>query len=211
MHTVTWPASSAVWAGMHRTRATSGAASRVSSSKSSAVTARLRVRSISGPRTRASSTDSASTPPAAGWRFVTPRTNGIDDLSVRIERPATLPPAAAADGVVADADRRPRRRDRAVRTDRPVLEPHERRELDLARGGVEDHDLVARAAVGERVDQLPLLPALVGADLDHRRSDPWATSGPLASRKRWPGCPLDSPTCSRRRSRRAPTRPCRRP
>ena len=91
MQIVTWPASSAVAAGMHRTRAISGAASRVSSSKSSAVTARLRVRSISGPRMRASSTDSASTPPVAPCRFVTDRTKGIDVLSVRIAWAGTLP------------------------------------------------------------------------------------------------------------------------
>ena len=59
-----------------QTRAASGATSCASCSKSSAVTARPRERSSSGPRALASSRVSASAPPTAGARFSTRETYG---------------------------------------------------------------------------------------------------------------------------------------
>ena len=106
---------------------------------------------------------------ATGRRMAVGHT--ADERDRRLERadraPRDVAAVATADGVVANADRR----DCAG-----GIAPYERIEpsssrtsganSSLARGGIEDHDLVARTAVGERVDQRPLLPALVGADLD---------------------------------------------
>src|SRR6266508_3285623 len=76
--------------GRHRARATPGAASMVSRSKSCAVTARWPPRRYSGPRTRAFSTDSASTPPLAGSRLRTDSTDlsPVDGLGFPIGLPA---------------------------------------------------------------------------------------------------------------------------
>ena len=77
--------------GRHRARATDGAASSVSRSKSWTVTARCPVRSDSGPRIFAFSTVSASTPPRAESRFSTRPTNGMEVLSTVSVPAPTLP------------------------------------------------------------------------------------------------------------------------
>jgi hypothetical protein len=77
--------------GRQRARATFGAASRVSRSTSSAVTARRPPRSSSGPRIFAFSTVSASTPPTLASRLVTEATNGIEVCSTVSRSAATLP------------------------------------------------------------------------------------------------------------------------
>ena len=80
------------------TRAASGATSRASWTKSSAVTARPRDRSSIGPRTLASSRDSASDPPTAARPVLDPRDVGDARLQHAhlTGRDVAAPPAAAA-------------------------------------------------------------------------------------------------------------------
>ena len=77
--------------GRQRARATPGAASSVSRSKSVAVTARLPPRRYSGPRIFAFSTVSASTPPVAGSRLRTDSIDGIEVSSTESLPAPTLP------------------------------------------------------------------------------------------------------------------------
>ena len=157
----TLPASAPSPAGRHFTRAISGAAARVSCSKSSAVTARLRVRSRIGPRVLADSRSSPSTPPIAGPRFSTPAMNGIDDLSVRIEPAATLPDSTAARCVGLELHDRALRGERAVLTQRSIRLAHAGPERDHTVHRVEHEVAIGRRAGGEVLDLLPLGPALV--------------------------------------------------
>ena len=195
MHTVTVPASAADVAGMLRTRAISGAASRVSSSKSSAVTARLRVRSIRGPRTLGL-VDGLGVDAVARRTAVRDATDERDRRAQAGERPgAHVARPAPADGVVADADRglgrRAGRRARSVPSSSRTsgansISPAAASRITTRSSGPWSANESTISHSSQPVGR---------ADLDRRGRRP-RRGDRSGGRKRSPGWPLASPTIS---------------